>query len=310
MANRHSGLNYYNLYGSTIAADLDLDLPVAEPAADVIRLQQGLTIPRMVQNQWIAGRTWFESARAPGFYIMSWQGVADFAVRDDGLEIHYNVDGRTPWAVVQAYLLNQVLSQALLQRGRDALHGVACEAGGKAFLFVGGSGFGKSTLLSQLLLRGLRFVSDDLLVLSGKGNSVSVCRGLSRMKLYPDAIAASGIAFDEQIPMNPYTDKSVCFLSDDMVAQKTQLPVAGIYVIDQTPSDTVCIRSLVGIEKFTALASNIFNSLETDLSRSRVGFNSIHSWSGIPVWSLSYPRNLKKLPSLADRLFEEFDCTK
>jgi hypothetical protein len=63
-------------------------------------------------------------------------------------------------------LLDSVLFSVALLHGREALHAAAVEIDGGAHAIVASSGGGKSALCAELVSRGHRLVTDDVLVLS------------------------------------------------------------------------------------------------------------------------------------------------
>lgn len=66
------------------------------------------------------------------------------------------------------YTLTVAFSACLAQRNWLLLHASAVNLGRSVFLIAGSSGAGKSTMLSHLIQRGLRFFSDDVCVLDGR----------------------------------------------------------------------------------------------------------------------------------------------
>jgi len=66
------------------------------------------------------------------------------------------------------------------------LHATALELDGRALLFAGQAGAGKSTLVAELLGRGGRLIGDDLTVLAPGRD---VMRGRPAMRLHPDSAA-------------------------------------------------------------------------------------------------------------------------
>jgi hypothetical protein len=77
--------------------------------------------------------------------------------------------GQTRW---WRLLLDSVLFTVSLLRGNEALHAGAVATGSGVVAIVGGSGAGKSTVLSQLLRDGHQLVSDDILFLDARGDDV------------------------------------------------------------------------------------------------------------------------------------------
>lgn len=247
---------------------------------------------------------WFTSKTDGEYTHLKWQGIGEFAVHADGCEILYSLDGRTPWSVVQAYLLNQVLSTVLLRRGLESLHGVACEVRGRAYLFLGNTRMGKSTLLTQLVQDGARFVSDDLLVLSRNEGELVVHRGLPRFKLYPDAIAHTEILFDKKESLSPYTEKTLCVLPQYLMTEAAQVPIERIFVLQR--GNEFAVENLRGTKKFTALSSNIFNTLDFANLRRATSLSAIAHWNDAKVCGLTYPHSFAELPRFSQQIREEF----
>jgi hypothetical protein len=69
-----------------------------------------------------------------------------------------------PWSW-QRFLVGRILPWAAVLRGREVLHASAVGHGGRAAAFVGETGAGKTSLAVQLVLRGMEFVTDDVLAL-------------------------------------------------------------------------------------------------------------------------------------------------
>jgi hypothetical protein len=87
-------------------------------------------------------------------------------------------------------LLGPVLSHVLRLRGTTVLHASAVAMGGKALVFVGHSGAGKSTTMAALVRQGCRFLSDDKVPLHEHDGTFATSPGPGWAKLEPDAADA------------------------------------------------------------------------------------------------------------------------
>ena len=82
--------------------------------------------------------------------------------------------------------LGTALTLILYQRHRVILHGNALMLHGKAFLFLGESGVGKSTLSAGLIERGWNCLSDDMCVFPSAGQpSMKVQTASTSFKITP-----------------------------------------------------------------------------------------------------------------------------
>lgn len=87
--------------------------------------------------------------------------VARFAV-SAGREIRVAPEGGTPLPEIAIFVTGTMLAILLHQRAQVVLHASAVLVGGKAVLFCGASGAGKSTMAAALNQRGYAVISDDV----------------------------------------------------------------------------------------------------------------------------------------------------
>jgi len=287
----------YELYGQTVQCERPLDLPsVLTPGGrNTIRLtDQWPEILNISEPE-----SWFEFSASDSFRTLQWRGVGDFAVFDGGRQIGMRLNPRTPWSVVQSYLLTQVVSEALIQMGEESLHGVAVEWNGRASLFLGSSGLGKSTLLTQLLSLGAKFISDDLLVLNSDRGVYGIYRGLPRIKLYEDSHRISKFRFGESIPLSPYTDKRMYSVPEEFVCGTPCVDVKAVYILTPTLASEPSRIELVGFSKFQALAENVFNTIDGTSYRRKINLRALTELSGLPVFQFNCPNQMSRLPEVA-----------
>jgi hypothetical protein len=85
-------------------------------------------------------------------------------IASDGTEVLVSPLGSEPEWIWQRYLTGQVLPLTALLQGVEVFHACVMGFGERAIAVVGHSGVGKTTTGLHLLLRGLDFMSDDVLV--------------------------------------------------------------------------------------------------------------------------------------------------
>lgn len=117
----------------------------------------------------------------------------------EGMTFLISHDGRDVWAQwsdnvsledVTAFLLHQVIGFILHIRGYTCIHASAVEVEGKAVLFAGGSGSGKSSTAAAFARRGFRILSDDISAVKsedGESQAFMIMPSVPRLCLWPDS---------------------------------------------------------------------------------------------------------------------------
>lgn len=311
---RREQLRAYQVYGLRVRSVIPLPCPVSisrRPVeAEVVNGAASLfcRVHRAIGIN-PGGNPWFQHAPLPdGSHYLRWSGLFEFLIAANGRRIACrSLDGAALEAF-QTYLLGQVLSFALLKQGVEPLHSTAVIVEGEAVGFIGDCGYGKSSLGAAFLQAGHPLLTDDLLVVKEAGDVFMTHPGPPRIKLFPD-IAKSLLG--ERVtgtPMNPLTPKLVIPLGKDqtMVWQEVS-PLKAIYVLRppwETPrGDRITIRPLSPRQAFVELLKNTFNAMVVEPARLERQFEvTARLANRIPVKSLSFPRNLARLPAVREAI--------
>ena len=122
-----------------------------------------------------------------GSLYMRWEHWLELLVSPDGKSVLCGNRSNVALEAFDAYLINFAVSAALLQQGEEPLHTTVVEIGDRAVGLVGPSGAGKSTLAAYLINRGWDLVTDDMLRVTFKGNTVFAHPGPRRLKLFKES---------------------------------------------------------------------------------------------------------------------------
>ena len=205
----------------------------------------------------------------------------------------------------QVYLLGQAISFALVKQGLEPLHATAVEVQGKAVVFLGQGGAGKSTLAAYFISRGHKVLTDDLLVLRKKSQGLVGYPGPPRIKLFPSLAKK---LFGREFPgtrMNPFTRKMILPLASSQVLE-APTPIRAIYTIGQQASGSsraISIENLSARNAFFELVKNTFNRRSLYAERLERNFLESSLWANRAfVRKLSYPRKLSCLTTVYDAI--------
>src|SRR4051812_371241 len=94
-----------------------------------------------------------------------------------------------PWRW-QRFLVGRILPWASVLRGFEVFHASAVTLDGRAIAFVGPTGAGKTSLAVQLVTRGGRFLTDDVLALEEREGELRAHPGASIASVRPAEKAA------------------------------------------------------------------------------------------------------------------------
>lgn len=249
----------YAAYGLAIRSTLRLPELVPSTAAPEISFQLG----RVHLASDAEAQTHYSNVTKKEA-ILFWNGVGTFQIRG-GREITIDPNPTVDEERLRLFLLGPVLALLLWQRGYLVLHASAVEIGEEAVAFVGGCGWGKSTLAAGLHSRGYNLLADDVVAVHMDGQRNRVFPGFPRMKLWPDVAAGLGYSLEALPRIYPDIEKRSCMASAGP-SQKA-LPLGLIYVIEEglfhnvetlTPQEACIelVRHSYGIQRFQGVGAD------------------------------------------------------
>jgi len=225
----------YTAYGLGIHSALPLPELVAEKReADVI-FQLGKvngTNLRTIDN---ARR--FKATSREVYYFL--EGVARFLIRE-GQEVTIDLSPGADARAVRLCLLGPVAALILHQQGYLTLHASAVAVNGNGIAFVGGQGWGKSTLAAAFHLRGHQILADDVTAIQTDSFHSMAIPAFPQLKLWPNSIVALGDDPEILPAVHPDFSKRAFRVTSQFAY--APVPLKRIYLI--APGPQVEIKSL------------------------------------------------------------------
>jgi hypothetical protein len=223
---REQLLPSYRVAGLTVVSEIDL--PGAIPAdiggatPDIV-VRAG-AVPESLDNAGARGPTW---AIAGARFLLAVPGVARFLL-EEGRAIVFEPAPGVVVSDIAIFVLGTVFGILLHQRGQIVLHASAVRVNGKAVLFCGGSGTGKSTLAAALAQRGFPLVTDDFSAVTLTAAAPMVQPDGRRLKLWAQAIEKLDLAERRGDAVRSRLEK---YFVEPTVAFAESLPLGAVYAL-------------------------------------------------------------------------------
>jgi hypothetical protein len=198
------------------------------------------------------------------YYGFLYADGARFAVQRSGLEIWADWPSGYTFEDACTYLVGPVIAFALRLRGETCLHASAIAVGNRAIVLIGSPGAGKSTTAAAFAKLGFPVLSDDVVVLTGSGDSPLVQPGYPRLNLWPDAVRLL-FGSREALPLiTPTWGKRYLQLGShgDYRFQSSPLPLGAVYILGQREAALTvpAIENAAGSRALMLLVANAYGS--------------------------------------------------
>lgn len=161
---------------------------------------------------------------------------------------------------IRLFLLGSAMGIALHQRSILPLHANAVDVGGGAVAFMGPSGAGKSTLAAWFHDNGFTVLADDVCVVTLEDGMPFAYPGLPRLRLWRDALVASGRNADDHPPSYRPNSREKDHKFDVAIARteipSVALPLKAIFLLEEGSS--LDIKPLQGMAAVDVLSTNTY----------------------------------------------------
>lgn len=287
----------YLAYGLNLDSTMPLpELAAGEDAEGDVHIRFG-RVDRGPSE--IEEKGWSYFSPSPTEECLFWQGVGSFLVRE-GRNIIVDPSPKADEEILRLFVLGPVLAILLRQRGHLLLHASAVDVGDEAILFVGSSGWGKSTMAAALYARGYGLVTDDIAVLRVDESGPVVSPSFPQLKLSPEVLVSLGDDPETLPRWNPHLEKRTRSAAHNFLA--TPLRVKRIYVLDDGNSSAII--PLRPQEAFVELVRHTYGSDYGLQSAMGVGSDShflkcASIVNKVRVCSLRRQKSLSLLPDMA-----------
>lgn len=286
----------YRAFTLTIHSAIPLPQPICRGTTPDVVIKEG-SIPLGFQ-QADTGQIW---SIVDGSVLLSYQGIGRILIRNgDEILIHRTQDLEKD--LLSPLIMGPAVGVVLHQRQRLALHASSAVLGGNAVAFLGGSGWGKSTLAAALCARRHKLLSDDIVALHEDPNAdFVVLPGFQCLKLWPDSARDLGYGPEGLPRLNGRTEKRLWHV--DGVFQPVSQPLRCLYVL--ATADQLKVRSILPSEAVIEIMRHTYGPvLRQKLNAPTHLQQSARLARRLPAFRVERPLRFSALPDLV-KLIED-----
>jgi len=239
--------------------------------------------------------------RRDGEYLLRFPGLCDFLLSPESGQVIVYPHALLGAATLEHLLMDQVLPRLLFHRGRMVAHASAVKlADGRAWVFVGKSGAGKSSLAAYCAKAGLAMIADDTVQLKVGPSGAELIPAYPSLRLWPDMIDALFPDQSEFVSIAQYSSKMQRFeLSRIQQTGDGSFKLAALVFLGNPDYEgPVQLRSMSGQDAAVSLLEALFTLdvySSTMLARNLAWVGQIAN-SGIPVLRLDFTRYPSEWP--------------
>ena len=236
-------------------------------------------------------------------YLLRFPGLADFTVSERGDRISSRPVPGIGAATVEHLYLNQVLPLALGRRGEFVFHASAVEIDGGAIAFLGEAGRGKSTLAAAFAKRGMRFLTDDGLLLQATSAGFDVRPSHPSIRLWPDSHTKLFASRAACAPPVVYTGKARLLLADEAIYCNEPRPLRAAYHLGERTLGGMAIHPVDPARRLMLWTSHAFLIDVEDRTLLAAHFGRTADLArAIPCFRIDYPRQFDNLDAIVAEL--------
>ncbi len=257
-------------------------------------------VPERLESSSARGPVWeMDETR----FLLRLPGIGRF-LATDGRTLDMEPAPETDPVDAIPFLLGTGFGALLMQRGGLVLHAAAVAVDGRAYVFCGRSGIGKSTLAAALCKAGCRFLNDDVCAIETDQRGAPVVWPDGRqLKLFEESIAQLDLAAQRRQPVRSALGKS--YVEPPGRGTDGHAPVAAIYILrDQVLPGTRGIERLSPLNGAQALLDQSYRpGLALAMARrSRQVSLTAAVLRHAQIFTLTRPRDLGRIGETANEL--------
>jgi hypothetical protein len=238
-------------------------------------------------------------------FVLRFPELCDFILDTGQRHIHVLPHHQLDDDSIEHLLVDQVIPRLLAHEGHLLLHACAVNVEGRTVLFLGKSGWGKSTLAALFHHAGYALYSDDCVLLRQQSSHWQTIATYPSLRLYEDSIENIFVGDSSLSPVSEYSDKQRIALS----VEQEQVPPAlhAMYFLSdpENAADDIQISRMQAANTCIELIERSFRlDVDNRLQSKQLMASAAALTQSVPAFRLSYPHNFENNSELIAQLIQ------
>lgn len=241
--------------------------------------------------------------------VISFPSLADFFFSPTASKIVCRPRPATPEATIRHLLLDQVIPRIVNSFGRPVIHASGTVIDKAAVVFLGETGWGKSTLCAYFHQSGFPLLSDDAILLEKTGDEVVGMPGYAGMRLLDDSFAALHLCNHNE-PVAGNSAKKRIYLGNSTSHRSAAFPLKAIFVLNDPKNPTttekpILFSRITGAAAAMEVLRHCFHLDPTDIlmmGQHLITVSDFLAAKRFFVFKASFHRNHQLLPNICKEL--------
>jgi hypothetical protein len=197
--------------------------------------------------------------------------------------------------------MGTVMAVAMHQKKITTLHGSSVDVHGKAVVFLGEKGEGKSTFAGHFQKEGFTLISDDICSLHPDSSGKAlIAPSFPTIKLWPDAMEHLNLEPINHKRIHPELEKRRILLTANFASSFSEMSAIVVLATGATP----IIELLKGHEALPVLLPHLiinrFPEQQSETLKTSIFYQLANLLKHYPIYRLTRPRDASLLPALVE----------
>jgi hypothetical protein len=265
-------------------------------------------------HHWLlpSGEKSISFARTGERYFLRFPHLADFIFSPVESRIICHPTPDTPHDTVRHLLLDQVIPRIVNHLGRPVIHASGSVINGLGILFLGQTGWGKSTLCASFHQNGFPLLSDDSLILDEIDKTVVGIPSYAGVRLLQDSLKSLHLDRDEinhTQNVAHYSSKKRIIFTKKNTQQSTVIPLKAIFILNNPegppPKYLLSFSRITGYLAAIELTKHSFSFDLTDLNIMGKQLKTLAGLCGsksLSIFNFHFRRGHELLPNVCKEI--------